>query len=101
MGRKKLGRQVLIKVWMNEILFAEAARNAERAGFRRGGTVLFTQKKNGLQDEKVANTNGVSKYLKHCMSYYEKAEPERLSRAAQIAEEERRLAAEKKKLGIS
>lgn len=94
-------KSVCVKVYLNRKLFTEVAQQAEKAGKRRPGLLLFTKKKNGFAGEMLANTDGISRFFKYCAAYYKEHEAERLAKAADLAERERDLAAEKKRLGIS
>ena len=96
-GKKK----IRVKVYFNEKAFSEVIAEAEKANFRRRGLQIFTQKKNGLSGELVANTDGLSKFLKFCYRYYKEHEAERLENAAIIAKAEQELAEKKKKLGLA
>ena len=51
-------------------------------------------------NEQVSNTDGMSRFLKHTWQYWRDHEKERLEQAAALAERERTLQADKKKLGI-
>lgn len=97
MARK---RKICIKVWLNEQTFPVYAEMAEKTGFRRGGLQLYTQKPHGFQNETVANTDGISKYLKFCHKYYVESEARRLAEAAEIARIEKEIQEKKKLLGI-
>ncbi len=96
-GKKK---QLRVKVYLNPALFAEVALQAEKTGFRRKGLPLFTQKPHGFVDEKVANTDGMAKFFKHCYKFWKESEARRLEEAAKIAQMEKELADRKAKLGL-
>jgi hypothetical protein len=93
-------KKICCKVYFNQKNFAEIAALAEKAGKRRGGLQLFTQKKNGLAGEVVSNTDGISRFLKYAAWYWRDTEASRLSRAAEIKAKERELQEEKARLGI-
>lgn len=63
-GPKRLA--VCVKVYFKVGEFAEITEDAVRAGFRRPGLKLSTAKPHGFKNERVANTDGVSKFLKEC-----------------------------------
>jgi hypothetical protein len=46
-----------------------------------------------------ANTDGISKYLKHCQKYYVAHESQRLQELAELSMKEKELAERKKRLG--
>ena len=92
--------KICVKVYFNKDTFQAVALDAEKAGKRRGGLLLFTAKEHGFENEKISNTDGISRFLKHCWGYWRDHEKERLEQAAALAERERALQAEKRKLGI-
>jgi len=98
--KKQKGKKICVKCYFNPTNFQAVAADAERAGKRRGGLLLFTQKPHGFANETQANTDGISRFLKHTWQYWREHETERLQEAAKLAEEERGLAERKKKLGI-
>ena len=61
---------ICVKVYLKPEKFAEIALLAEQAGQRRGGLQLYTQKKNGLEGERLANTDGIARYFKFCSDFY-------------------------------
>jgi hypothetical protein len=93
-------KDVCIKVYLNQAEFKEMAEHAEKTGKRRRGLILHTQKKNGFAGQTVANTDGLSKFFKHCVSYWKEHESERMAKAADILRQEKQLQEEKKKLGL-
>ncbi len=92
---------VCIKVYLSQAEFKEMTDQAEKAGKRRRGLILHTQKKNGFAGQTVANTDGLSKFFKYCVAYWREHESERMARAAQIIQQEKQLQEEKKKLGLA
>ena len=54
--KKQKGRKICVKCYFNPDSFQAVAADAERAGKRRGGLLLFTQKPHGFQNEQVSNT---------------------------------------------
>lgn len=86
---------VRVSVYLNEQELVTAAKDSERAGFRRVGIPLKKQKPHGLADEWLANTDGISRLFKMSWEYWRKAEPERLRALAE--EEEKIQAALKRK----
>jgi hypothetical protein len=50
---------------------------------------------------RVANTDGIAKFLRFCSRYYQEHESERLSKADELARKERELQEEKWKLGLA
>lgn len=93
-------KKIRAKVYFNEKSFALVAGDAEKAGKRRGGLQLFTQKEHGFAHERVANTDGVSKFLKFTWQYWREHESDRLLQAAELARQEKELFEKKKKLGV-
>lgn len=96
-GKKK----ICVKVYLNDKSFAEIAEQAEKAGKRRGGLALFTQKPHGFAGEVVSNTDGISRFLKYCAEYYKEHEADRLNEIAKVKAEEQELNKRKAKLGIA
>jgi hypothetical protein len=94
-------KKIRAKVYFNEKQFQAVALDAEKAGKRRGGLQLFTQKAHGFANERVANTDGISKFLKHCWKYYVEHEADRLAAAAELAQRRKALEEEAKRKGIS
>jgi|SRR5208283_1867383 len=94
-------KDVCVKVYLNQAEFAEMAGQAEKVGKRRRGLILHTQKKNGFSGQTVANTDGLSRFLKYCAAYWKEHESERMSRAAEILRQEKELQEEKKRLGLA
>ena len=99
---------ICLKVYLKPELFSEMAAEAEKSGHRRKGLPLFTQKPHGFGHEKLANTDGVARYLKHTHSFYVQALAERLRKAAEIesrlvenAREKVELEESRKKLGTT
>jgi hypothetical protein len=89
-----------VSVYFSESDLASLVKETEKAGFRRVGIPIKIQKPHGLPDEWLANTDGVSRFLKHCVEYWRRHETERLEEATRIAEQERQLAERKVKLGL-
>lgn len=58
--------KVTVKVYLSYDDFEKYASRATAAGFRRGGLPLFIKKPHGFENERLANTDGISKYLKDC-----------------------------------
>jgi hypothetical protein len=95
------GKKICVKVYFNPKSFQAVALDAEKSGKRRGGLQLFTQKPHGFGHELVSNTDGISKFMKHCWQYWIDHEAERLGQAAALAQREKELQAEKKRLGVA
>lgn len=91
---------ICVKVYLKSQDFSDVAKWAEKAGKRRMGLLLFTQKKNGMAEEKLANTDGLSAYFKLCHDSYKAGEAERTVKLAEIQKKEKELEAEKAKLGL-
>ena len=89
-----------VSVYFNEQELTSLAAEAEKAKFRRVGIPIRKQKEHGFGDEWQANTDGISRFLKYTLAYWRDHEKERLEQAAALAERERALQAEKKKLGL-
>lgn len=97
---KKHYKGVTVKVYLNEKRFAEEVKRAEKAGKRRVGLLLFTQKSHGFEWEKLANTDGLSRYYKMCSDYWQEHEAERLQEAAKLKLEEQQLKERMAKAGV-
>lgn len=95
-GKKK----ITVKVYFNPKTFAEVAKDAEKTTKRRGGLLLFTQKEHGFGHEKVANTDGISKFLKFCWKYWQETERHRFEKAAELAKMEQDIKMQREKLGV-
>ena len=93
------GNSVCVKMYLNPELFTEVAEQAEKAGTRRKGLLLYTHKEHGFSHEKLANTDGIAKFFKHTYRYWVEHEAQRLQELAEIAARENELAMRKKKLG--
>ncbi len=94
------GNSVCIKVYLKPELFAEMVLEAEKAGIRRKGLLLYTQKPHGFMEDKLANTDGIAKYLKFCHKYRKESEVHILEEAAELARQEKEIAERKKQLGL-
>jgi hypothetical protein len=92
-------QKIRVRVYFNQDSFKAIALEAEKAGFRRGGLQIFNQREHGFAGQVDANTDGISKYLKHCQAYYVAHEAQRLQELAEIAMKERDIAERKKRLG--
>ena len=97
-GKLKKKGLYRVGVYLNETELTSMAAEAEKLKFRRVGIPIKKQKEHGFADEWLANTDGVSRYLKYCHDYYLKTEAERLEKLATIARKEQELAAEKLKI---
>jgi hypothetical protein len=93
-------KQIRVKVYFSPKDFAEIAKDAEKAGKRRHGLLLFTQKEHGLVHDKVANTDSLSKFLKFCWHYWQETERHRFEKAAELAKREQEIKEERSKLGV-
>jgi hypothetical protein len=89
-----------VRVYFNQAELTAIAKDAEGAGKRRVGLLLQTQKPHGLDGETQANTDGISRFLKHTWTYWKEHQADRLEAAARIARERAALEAEAKKLGV-
>lgn len=89
-----------VAVYFSKAELASVAADAEKANFRRVGIPISKQKEHGFGDEWLANTDGISRFLKYTLRYWREHETERLQEAAKLAEEERALAERKRKLGL-
>ncbi len=92
------GGKVCVKVYFNEQSFAEIVALAEKSGIRHRGLKLYTKKANGFADEVLANTDKIAKFLKFTAQYWNEHEAERFAKLAELAEQERKIAAEKARL---
>lgn len=93
-------KPICVKTYWTEENFLEIIAAAEQAGIRRKGLSAFTQKKHGFKDERLANTDKIGAFLKHCYEYYMRSEPKRLEEIAHLLEEEKKIQERKKKLGL-
>ena len=93
-------KKIRVKVYLSAKDFAEIAKDAEKAGRRRGGLQLFTQKEHGFSNERVANTDGMSKFLKFCWHYWQETERHRFEKAAELAKMEQDIKMQREKLGV-
>lgn len=75
--------KICVKVYFNPITFAEIVKEAEASGKRRRGLQLYTQKKNGMAGEVLANTDGISKHLKFTADYYKNDKANQVKRQAE------------------
>lgn len=98
-GKAKQKGISIIKVYVNDQLLTSMAFEAEKMRFRRGGLPTKIEKPHGFVNDWVANTDGISKYLKYCHKYYLEHESDRLAKLAEISRKEKELAEEKKKHG--
>lgn len=97
MTRKKQNR---VKVYLKDPELQAMADDAARAGFRREGLPIFVQKKHGFANEKVLNSDGISKFLKFCYQYWKRNEAERIEKYAELRRKEKELEEEKRRLGL-
>jgi len=93
-------KKICIKVYFNQKNFPEVAKDAEKAGKRRGGLHLFTLKEHGFANQMVSNTDGIGKFLKFCWRYWQETERHRFEKAAELAKREQEIRAEREKLGV-
>jgi len=93
-------KKIKIRIQLNQNSFRRYVKLAEEMGLRRGGLLLFKQKKNGFEGELSPNTTGLTKAFKRSMDYYSEHEAEILRRKADLVEKDRELQEEKKKLGL-
>lgn len=89
---------ICIKVYLKPERFAEIALLAEQSGQRRGGLLLYTQKKNGLDSEKLANTDGIARYFKFCSDFYKGNKETIAAEKARLDQQVAELLAKKAKL---
>ena len=81
-GKNKNKGLYRVSVYFNEDDLSSIVKDAEKLGFRRVGIPIKIQKPHGFADEWLANTDGVSRVLKHCHMYWTNAEPARLKAQA-------------------
>lgn len=93
-------KSVCVKIYLKPELFAEITQEAEKAGIRRKGLLLYTEKPHGFANEKLANTDRIAQFLKFCFRQYLAAEADRIEKMAQIRRQEQDIAEQKKRLGI-
>jgi hypothetical protein len=83
---------VCVKVWLNAKEFADAARDAEKAGKRVQGLKLFKQKPHGFPGEILANTKGISIFLKDvCWKEWQGRDEERAKDKQHLLEQAAKL----------
>lgn len=92
--------KVCVKCYFNKQDFEAIAADAVKAGVRHGGLQTWVQKKNGLADERVANTDKIPKFLKFIWRSWQQTATLRLAKAAELAKKEQELKEERAKLGI-
>ncbi len=92
-------RKIYVKVYFNERDFTTIVEQSVRAGKRKGGLQLFTQKPHGFSNEVIANTKGISKFLKMCAQYYIENENERIRKRVELELKKKELEKELNKLG--
>ena len=92
---------VCVKVYFDPGEFAEVVRDAEEAGIRRKGLKLRVQKPHGFAGEGIANTKGVSKFLKHTLQNWRDTKEERAVKKAEIERRMKELQQEAARLGIN
>jgi len=92
------GKSVKVRMYLKPELFAEVAQEAEKAGKRKKGLLLYTQRAHGFATEKDANTDGIAKFFKHCYDYWRAHEAQRLQELAEVTRQEHELAERRKKL---
>jgi hypothetical protein len=101
LSNKKYGKnQVIVKVPIHKKNFSRYCELAVQAKKRRGGLQLYTQKPHGFANEVSPNTDGLAKFMKFCVEYYQQHEAERLEAQARLIKEEQDIAERKKKLGL-
>lgn len=88
---KRKYQGVCVKVYFSYGDFAEVAKLAEKAGNRRVGLALFIQKPHGFGEEKLANTNGIARFLKMAANYWAEHQVELGQRAKAVKTEQERL----------
>lgn len=93
-------KKICVKCYFNEQSFASVVADAEKAGKRRRGLQLFTQKEHSIGDVRVSNTDGISRFLKYCWQYWKEHESDRLREIAEVKETERQIQERKKRLGV-
>jgi len=99
-GQNKKKGLFRVAVYFNEAEISALADEASKLGYRRAGIPIKTHKPHGFADEWLANTDGISRLLKFYAQYWRENEATRFKAAAEIAEEERRLAERKKELKL-
>ena len=86
-GKLKQKGLVRVAVYLNKEELTSMAQAAEKRHLRRVGLPTETLKPHGFEGEKVANTDGISLLLKFCFDYWQKEEPKRLKRKAELLKE--------------
>lgn len=92
-GPRKKGKYkgVTVKVYFNDDDFLTFIKLAERSGKRRVGLEPFTQKPHGFSNEKLANTDGIARFLKMAARYWGEHQEDLEAQAKRLKEEAERL----------
>ena len=98
--RERDRRKIRIKVYFNEEEFSEVITDSEQAHFRRGGLKPFVQKARGFSEEKLANTDGISKFLKFCWREWQRIRAEGRDLQAEIEKRKQEIAALERQAGL-
>ena len=77
--------------------FPKVCKSAEDAGLRRKGLKLFTQKPHGFSNERLANTDRISKFLKFAWQYWENNRAWRFAMKADLDKRQEKLRREREK----
>lgn len=88
---KKKYAGVCVKVYMSHEDFQAYAKLAERAGKRRVGLIPYTQKPHGFASEKLANTDGIARFLKMAGLFWGEHQDELEEKAKTIREDSEKL----------
>lgn len=96
-GNKRKSK-IYVKVYFNEKDFTTIIEDSEKALKRKRGLKTFRQKPNGFENETIANTKGISKYLKMCAKYYREHETERAKKRIELEIQKKELERKEKQL---
>ena len=101
---ERLKKAIRVKVYFDKDAFASVADDAVKAGFRGKGLPrpppLYNTITEKGETKIIANTDGISAFLKFCNKQWKLGEADRLERLAEFKRKETALAEEKKRLGI-
>jgi len=88
-GTKKIPlKKICVKIYLSEQEFLDWVGMAEECGKRQRGLKPFRKKPHGFQNERVANTKGLVKFVKDkIIPYWKAGKKERKERIERIKKE--------------
>lgn len=92
-GTKKVKiKKFCVKLYLNEKEFIDYIKLAEDCKIRPRGLKAFVLKENGFNGERVANTKGLTKFIKNILvPYWVASETERKEKEGLILEQAKKL----------